>query len=80
MNVSNMKLRTGNTKYRISANSFRGNSSFLTKVQKLFKGGNYSREDTIQGWKLFKGGNYSRAETIRGNMVVQHQNDGRNLA
>ena len=29
-------------------------------VRKLFKGGNYSREETIQGRKLFKGGNYMR--------------------
>ena len=27
---------------------------------RLFKGGNYSREETIQGRKLFKGGNYMR--------------------
>ena len=34
--------------YRISANSFRGNYSFLeVEVRKLFKGGNYSREETI---------------------------------
>ena len=34
--------------YRISANSFRGNYSFLeVRVRKLFKGGNYSREETI---------------------------------
>ena len=35
-------------KYRISANSFRGNYSFLkVGVRQLFKGGNYSREETI---------------------------------
>ena len=49
--------------YRISANSFHGNylfffellklcnedlNSFLTRVRKLFKGGNYSREETIR--------------------------------
>ena len=28
------------------------------QVRKLFKGGNYLREETIQGRKLFKGGNY----------------------
>ena len=34
--------------YRISANSFRGNYSFLEDgVRQLFKGGNYSREETI---------------------------------
>ena len=34
--------------YRISANSFRGNYSFLeAEVRQLFKGGNYSREKTI---------------------------------
>ena len=46
--------------------SFRGNYSFLDlEIQrsqyirpKLFKGGNYSREETIQGKKLFKDGNY----------------------
>ena len=48
--------------------------------RKLFKWGNYSKEETIQGrklliirrfWlrKLFKGGNYSREETIWGNTV-----------
>jgi len=47
---------------------------------KLFKGGNYSREETIQGRKLVykriqKGGNYSkeernkRQESIQGNTV-----------
>ena len=34
-------------------------SKFI-KVQKLFKGGNYSSEETIRGRKLFKGGNYSQ--------------------
>ena len=34
--------------YRISANSFRGKYSFLkVGVRQLFKGGNYSREETI---------------------------------
>ena len=34
--------------YRISANSFRGNYSFLkVGVRQSFKGGNYSREETI---------------------------------
>ena len=34
--------------YRISANSFRGNYSFLKlKVRPLFKGGNYSKEESI---------------------------------
>ena len=37
-----------NENYRISANSFRGNYSFLELgVRKLFKGGKYSREETI---------------------------------
>ena len=51
------------------------------KGGKLFKWGNYSGEETIQGrkllmirsfWprKLFKGGKYSREETIWGNTVV----------
>ena len=35
--------------YRISANSFRGNYSFLeVKVRKLIKGGNYSSAETIR--------------------------------
>ena len=35
-------------RYRISANSFRGNYSFLkVLVRKVFKGGKYSREETI---------------------------------
>ena len=29
-------------------------------VSSLFKRGNYSRVETIQGWKLFKRGNYSQ--------------------
>ena len=34
--------------YRISANSFRGSYSFLkAEVRKVFKGGKYSREETI---------------------------------
>ena len=34
--------------YRISANRFRGNYSFLkVEVRKVFEGGNYSREETI---------------------------------
>ena len=46
------------SKYRISSYSFRGNYSFLNldiqksqylKVRKLFKGGNYSRAETIWG-------------------------------
>ena len=65
----------------------------LTMVQKIFLvstltmynetnylGGNYSREEIIQGRKLvsiktskgrklFKGGNYIRADTIKGNTV-----------
>ena len=49
-------------KYRISANSFRGNYSFLNlEIQ---------RSQYIGVRKLFKGGNYSRVETIRGNMVL----------
>ena len=46
--------------YRISANSFRGNYSFLnltlctvTFVHITYRCGNYLREETIQGWKLF---------------------------
>ena len=35
-------------RYRISANNFRGNYSFLeVGVRKLLKGGNYSGEETI---------------------------------
>ena len=37
--------------YRISANSFRGNYSFLeVGVRQVFKGGNYLREETILYW------------------------------
>ena len=47
------------------------NANFLYKMRQLFKGGKYSREETInyyellsatiiQGSKLFKGGNYLR--------------------
>ena len=103
-------LPEGHFIYRISANSFRGNYSFLnlnlctvTFGYSTYRCRNYSREDTIQGrknirrytvfhlapnfefylmycdlWlqyiqvrKLFKGGNYSRAETIRGNTVFK---------
>ena len=46
--------------YRIFANSFRGNYSFLnltlctvTFVHSTYSCGNYSREQTIQGRKLF---------------------------
>ena len=47
-------------RYRISANSFRGNYSFLEVwVRQVFKGGNYSREETIV-FLLFRGGNYMR--------------------
>ena len=71
--------------YRISANSFRGNYSFLnltlstvTFGHSTYRCGNYSREETIQGRKLFAEiryienccGNYLREETIRGNTVV----------
>ena len=53
---------------------------FLPYSRKPIKGGNYSREETIQGRKLvskkaskgrklFKGGNYIRADTIQGNTV-----------
>ena len=46
--ISNIKPRCFYEKYRISANSFRGNYSFLeVGVRQLFKGGNYSREETI---------------------------------
>ena len=42
--------------YRISANSFRGNYSFL---------------NLIKGHSTYRCGNYSREETIRGNTVCQ---------
>ena len=39
--------------YRISANSFRGNYYFSeVGVRQLFKGGNYSREETINFLRL----------------------------
>ena len=51
--------------------TFKSFANISFKVRQLFKGGNYSREETIkyqevqtaetiQGRKLFKGGNYSR--------------------
>jgi hypothetical protein len=47
-------------KYRISANGFRGNYSFLeVGVRQVFKGGNYSREETIV-FLLFGSRNYKR--------------------
>ena len=49
------------TMYRISANSFRGNYSFLnltlctvTFDHSTYRCGNYSREETIQGRKLYE--------------------------
>ena len=57
--------------------------SILTKYNKNnYLGGNYLREETIQGRKLvskkaskgrklFKGGNYKRADTIQGNTVTR---------
>ena len=51
---------SGLIKYRISANSFRGNYSFfnltlctVTFDHSTYRCGNYSREETIQGRKLF---------------------------
>jgi hypothetical protein len=57
--------------YRISANSFRGNYSFLELgLRKLFKGGKYSREETIV-FLLFRGGKYSREENIQGRKLYE---------
>ena len=48
LEIQDWEPQTRNLKYRISANSFRGNYSFLkVEVRKLFKGGNYSKEETI---------------------------------
>ena len=45
---STHQVRTNLYEYCISANSFCGNYSFLeVGVRQLFKGGNYSREETI---------------------------------
>ena len=57
--------------YRISANSFRGNYSFLkVEVRKVFKGGNYSKEETIDFLVFSKHLIWIvSAETIRGNTV-----------
>ena len=50
MNCTGIVKVATNCKYRISANSFRGNYSFLeTGVRQVFKGGNYSRAETIRG-------------------------------
>ena len=45
--------------YRISANSFRGNYSFLNLTLRT-KVAVHTGGETIQGRKLFKGGNYTR--------------------
>ena len=59
------------SEYRISANSFRGNYFFLeVEVRQLFKGENYSREETIN-FLHFRGGNYSREETIQGRKLYE---------
>ena len=59
-------------KYRISANSFRGNYSFLnltlctvTFGHSTYRCGNYSREETIQGRKLFAEIRYAMNSHIR---------------
>ena len=56
--MKNSKLKF--SEYRISANSFRGNYSFLnltlcsvTFGHSTYRCGNYSREETIEGRKLF---------------------------
>ena len=59
--VDNLRAREREEKgttYRISANCFRGNYSFLKKSYLLWPlitvhTGNYSREETIQGRKVF---------------------------
>ena len=62
--VSNQNMLLNNSfpvhNYRISANGFRGNYSFLnltlctvTFDHSTYRCGNYSREETIQGRKLF---------------------------
>ena len=46
--ISAFDRMKNDSRYRISANSFGGNYSFLeVEVRKLFKGGNFSREETI---------------------------------
>ena len=56
-------------------NQAKKSGTILYKVRQLFKGGNYSREETIKNnrsfllRKLFKGGKYSREEIFRGNTV-----------
>ena len=50
--------------YRISGNSLCGNYSFLkVGVPQLFKGGNYSREETILFYFFLRGKNYIFEET-----------------
>ena len=58
-----------NTAYRISANSFHGNYSFLnltlctvTFGYSTYRCGNYSREETIQGRELFAEIRYAGAQ------------------
>ena len=49
------------SRYRISANSFRGNYSFLNlTLCTVTKVTVHTGAETIQGRKLFKGGNYWR--------------------
>ena len=63
--------------------TFKSFANISFKVRQLFKGGNYSREETInyqevltaetiQGRKLFKGGNYSRKYGMQIVYCVSH--------
>ena len=68
------QILTGNqTMYHISANSFRGNYSFLnltlcsmTFDHSTYRCGNYSREEIIQGRKLYGIFDLSHCVTLRG--------------
>ena len=55
--LSNVLIRVESNfddKYRISSYNCRGNYSFLeVEVRQLFKGGNYSREETIEFLGVF---------------------------
>ena len=63
--------------YRISANSFHGNYSFLnlnlctvTFGHSTYRCGNYSREETIQGRKLFAEIRYSLNSSLKFFIII----------
>ena len=67
-NIFFLKNLIMNFEYRISANSFRGNYSFL----------NLTLCSVTFGHSTYRCRNYSRAETIRGNTVSGNLATGKN--